>query len=60
MSIDEDESDAPLLPLPGEGLFARFVMSFDDDQDNSFEDYKSAATIIRFNKSLMKSSGLEP
>ena len=43
-----------------ERLFARFVMGFDDDQDNSLEDYKSAATIIRFNRSLMKSSGLEP
>ena len=43
-----------------ERLFARFVMGFDDDQDNSLEDYKSAATIIRCNRSLMKSSGLEP
>ena len=43
-----------------ERLFARFVMGFDDDQDNSLEDYKSAATIVRFNRSLMKSSGLEP
>ena len=43
-----------------ERLFARFVMGFDDDQDNSLEDHKSAATIIRFNRSLMKSSGLEP
>ena len=41
-------------------LFAFFVMGFDDEQDNSLEDYKSAATIIRFNTSLMKSSGLEP
>ena len=43
-----------------ERLFARFVMGSDDDQDNSLEDYKSAATIIRFNRSLMKLSGLEP
>ena len=42
-----------------ERLFARFVMGFDDDQDNSLEDYKSAATIIRFNRNLMKSSCLE-
>ena len=41
-------------------LFARFVMSSDDDQDNSLEDFKSAATIIRFHGSLMKPSGLEP
>ena len=43
-----------------ERLFARFVMGFDDDQDNSLEDYKSAANIIRFNRSLMKSCGLVP
>ena len=43
-----------------ERLFARFVIGFDDDQDNSLEDYKSAATIIRFNRSLIKLSGLEP
>ena len=43
-----------------ERLFARFVMGFDDDQNNSLEDYKSAATVIRLYKSLMKSSGLEP
>ena len=53
---------APVPPSSAicERLFARFVMGFDDDQDNSLEDYKSAATIIRFNRSLMKSSGLEP
>ena len=43
-----------------ERLFARFVMGFDDDRDNSLEDYKSEATIVRFNRSSMKSSGLEP
>ena len=36
-----------------ERLFARFVMGFDDDQDDSLEDYKSAATIIRYDRSLM-------
>ena len=48
------------LVFPNQRLFARFVMGFDDDQDNSLEDYKSAANIIRFNRSLMKSCGLEP
>ena len=53
---------APVPPSSAicERLFARFVIGFDDDQDNSLEDYKSAATIIRCNRSLMKSSGLEP
>ena len=53
---------APVPPSSAicERLFARFVMGFDGDQDNSLEDYKSAATIIRLNRSLMKSSGLEP
>jgi hypothetical protein len=41
-------------------LFPRLVMGFDDDQDNWLEDYKAASTIMKFNRSLMKSNGLEP
>ena len=43
-----------------ERLFARLVMGFGDDQENALQDYKSASTIMRFNNSLMKSSGLVP
>ena len=43
-----------------ERLFARLVMGFGDDQENAPQDYKSASTIMRFNNSLMKSSGLVP
>eukprot|EP00596_Hydrurales_sp_CCMP1899_P005209 CAMPEP_0119035962 /NCGR_PEP_ID=MMETSP1177-20130426/3286_1 /TAXON_ID=2985 /ORGANISM="Ochromonas sp, Strain CCMP1899" /LENGTH=724 /DNA_ID=CAMNT_0006994953 /DNA_START=56 /DNA_END=2227 /DNA_ORIENTATION=- len=43
-----------------ERLFARLVMGFDEDQENCLEDYKAASTIIRFNRSLMKSNGQVP
>ena len=43
-----------------ERLFARLVMGFDDDQDNALEDYKAASTIMRFNRSFMKSCNVEP
>ena len=43
-----------------ERLFARIVMGFGDDQENSLEDNKAASTMMRFNYSLMISSGLVP
>ena len=43
-----------------ERLLARLLMGFGDDQENALQDYKSASTMMRFNSSLMKSSGLLP
>ena len=43
-----------------ERLFARLVMGFGDDQESALEDYKATSTMMRFNKSLMKSNDLVP
>ena len=36
-----------IISVVCERLFARFVMGFDDDQDNSLEDYKSAGDNLK-------------
>ena len=44
-----------LFHLPLEMLFARFLMDFYDDQDSTLENCKAASTLMRFNRSCMKS-----